>query len=1292
MPEREVPIAIAVDGEIVAEGTADIDRPDLAEVGEGARGFLIPLPKSLQSPGRHRVLVLAGAESVPLEAAPSFWLDAGSGDGWSDVVFEPEDRRSGGAIPTKVPAPPAEAQRRAVVAADWLFDAHESEPTRELSETQLDDLVAALASVAHTCSSLGIFYIPAIIPTKRQALGFAPEEERQSIVALIARLRDVGHVELVDLLPVLRDAARHGAPFHRTDADWNDRGAFFAARALLKEAHKRVPALTAPSLANLHLRTVGDYRGTLADVPKFEALGDELVAVELDVEAEDGVVVDAHALHALRMPVASHLLEIGSVHLRTYAHSDRVEDTRIAIVGDSVGLALVPWLAEQARRTTFFWTQTLPLAQLELEMPQVVFHVLREADLLSGSLVDGVTHTVARNGISAPPQPTASATSKDMRAGLATTAAGASTVLATGANGTAPPAGTEPFETPVRGLAVPITLFGTALRGLATSAWGNTKKTSIALKAHARTIALVFLLTILSWPFVHVEGTPGLDESWVVGLSLAVAHGLTFGKQVIFTYGPLGFTVVPAAITPGLFLAGEVLGGLIQLALVAVLLANLRRRMSLLAASVLTLLAASLVGSVEAEPFSAIAFGLVALTFVTPATRREQAFRRLAIGGGALAGFALLVKLNDGIATSAVIAIGMLGSDLRRRDLLRAGVSMLGTLVTLWLLLGQPLGALPAYLRGSYDVVTGYVEAMGIPPGPEFQWQLLLVVGSAVVLTIAAWRALATERRRRSAALAGGVLVIHYFVAREAFLRYSPGHVAFIAVLSAVALMIPWPRAQRATGLALTAMLAVAALAVLAEPVEKIVDPLGDVSRLASQVGEVLHPAKLIAEGRQNVKIANAIPPAMEQALRGHCVSAEPDEIAAVWAHPNWRWCPLPAFQSYVAYTPRLDRLNAAAYADASHGPDRVLRSVSQAIDGRRAGWESPAAMLSLLCHFIEIEHNGQWQTLARVPDRCGTPYTVETVHSSLGHTIAMPSLPTKAVLLAAIEGIQVAGWERLETLFMRARDRFVSVNDIQNETQFRVPPATAADGLILSVPINSDYPAPFNLRMDPHTMKVEVEDHSSGSIAVRFFAVPITPNSASAAWLAASMASQASSTGPPSGKAIGGFRADTHRLPWLYDGQKLLSPQQILSLPEADRELADTALLGVEGLPLEQPSTKALQTAVPAVVSSRSPAMHVDETSIAGASHGCTLLKPSTSGDVAVISVAPGQGLYLGMHATGQVSIYAHRYANSFSSKLLHLLQSAGAPAIVRFPADSSTRPWQVELVPTTPTAVCLV
>jgi hypothetical protein len=382
--DARVGVAVVVDGEIAAEGVADVPRPDLAtlELGDGAHGFMVALPERLQTPARHRILLLAGPEQVPIPAAPSFWHKPSLDGTWSDVVFEP-----GGTLSARVPDPPA-AERRALVAKGWLCDAGEMLAHGTVTEERLAQIAGALVAAADACAALGIGYVPALIPRKRDVLAGTPAGQREWVATLHTRLRDHDHVDLLDLLGVLRDAAGYGATYHRTDADWNDLGAFFVARALLKEAHKRVPALRPPPLAELRLRQVPGYLGTLADMPKVRLLAGELVPCESEVEAEHGVAIDPSSLRALRMPVERHLAQDCPVHLRVYEAPERDDHARLALVGDEAALALVPWLAERASRTTFLWTRGLPLHQLELELPPVVLHLVREVDLLGGSLAD----------------------------------------------------------------------------------------------------------------------------------------------------------------------------------------------------------------------------------------------------------------------------------------------------------------------------------------------------------------------------------------------------------------------------------------------------------------------------------------------------------------------------------------------------------------------------------------------------------------------------------------------------------------------------------------------------------------------------------------------------------------------------------------------------------------------------------------------------------------------------------------------------------------------------------------
>ena len=610
-------------------------------------------------------------------------------------------------------------------------------------------------------------------------------------------------------------------------------------------------------------------------------------------------------------------------------------------------------------------------------------------------------------------------------------------------------------------------------------------------------VVLIVALAVFTWP-VLASLTPaaGLDNSWQLGLSLALARGLVFGRQILFSYGPLGLVAEPRAVTGGTLLLALVGAAAIQLALVAVLLRSLRRWLSLPIAALITLLGLSIIASpaLGAPPLDEIAVGLVAIALTAPAAKARQATRTLALAGGVLAGLALLVKLNDGIGATAIVTVGLLGGVSRRRHLAIGALTVVLTTSLAWLALGEPLGALPDYFQTGISTVGGYVDAMGYNVlGPGGQWEVLVVILSALVLTAAAWSSLSDAPLRRRVALAGCVLLVHYFVAREMFVRYDGGHAAVLALLVAIPLLLPWRREQLAGGLAIAAGLAVASLAVLGGDglaVGSVFDPFGRESALVSDIKTMISPQPAIAVGRSEIAIADGVPPAIVDNLNGHCVNAEPVEVSAIFAHPAWRWCPVGVMQSYAAYTTQLDNLDAAGYANARSGPDRVLRQVNATIDGRNPTWESPAAMLSLLCHFKEISRGGQWQALARIPDRCGKPRLLGTVHSNGPGVLRVPPAPRGTVLVAQVKGLQIYKRERLETLFARAAERTVVIN---GAVTYRVVPDTLTDGLMLDVPAGADYLAPFAFNLAVSTIEAEI-NQVPVAFSVTLLAVPIKP------------------------------------------------------------------------------------------------------------------------------------------------------------------------------------------------------
>jgi hypothetical protein len=244
-----------------------------------------------------------------------------------------------------------------------------------------------------------------------------------------------------------------------------------------------------------------------------------------------------------------------------------------------------------------------------------------------------------------------------------------------------------------------------------------------------------------------------------------------------------------------------------------------------------------------------------------------------------------------------------------------------------------------------------------------------------------------------------------------------------------------------------------------------------------------------IAQGRSAVAASLAVPEPLLAAMRGRPTHAEPVDISAVWAS-GLPWHPLPVFQSYSAYTPSLDRRNAGEFA-AADGPQRVLRRVNAAIDGRNAAWESPAAMRALLCHFRHLAGgDGAWEVLGRVANRCGAAVPLVTVKAQLGQAVPIPTAAPGAAVYVIVDGLQVRGLERLRELAYRSVTRTAVLD---GQRPYRVLPETVQDGLLLRVPAAADSPGAF--AFDQHASSIEFQRGSGGhgQLTLRFMAMPIT-------------------------------------------------------------------------------------------------------------------------------------------------------------------------------------------------------
>lgn len=598
---------------------------------------------------------------------------------------------------------------------------------------------------------------------------------------------------------------------------------------------------------------------------------------------------------------------------------------------------------------------------------------------------------------------------------------------------------------------------------------------------------------ILTWNPVLVAPSTGLDASWILGLNLAAASGLDHGTQFVFTYGPLGFLEEPLVIDGLLATLSAIYLLALRAALAATLLYAARRSLPWPAAA----LAALAVTMIMPRGIVPLALVTVWCLVALQDPERNRAPRLLVIGGGALAGLELLVKLNVGITILLLVVIATLAlPGTRGRNLATLLASFAAAFAVLWLAAGQGLGNIDDYVRSSFQVVSGYSEAMQVDTSPaSWDWWAALLVGLASIGATA----LATRGwpwARRAAALAIVALLV-FALEKYGFVRHDGGHVgAYFAGLAAVWVGLQWRGIARLAPCVATALIVLAYAGVSNELDNGLFRP-----RLAiDQLRTLLVPgerAEAREAGRSAMQSAYAVDPRIIDRIGDAPVDARPWEIGLIWAY-DLDWRPLPLIQDYQAYTPELDRLDAEALASAD-GPEFLLRhqgygeSPLIGLDGRLTSFDSPQATLVMLCRFRPQLTTARYQLLSRGSDRCGEPRRLGTVTASYGEPVSVPAAGSGEAVFARIDGAGPTGVEQLRTLAYRAAIRHMTFD----AGRVLLPPRNATSGLVLSIPDRADFPAPFGVAPDARTIAIDSEGGfatSDGPLEIEFFAVPIRP------------------------------------------------------------------------------------------------------------------------------------------------------------------------------------------------------
>jgi hypothetical protein len=617
------------------------------------------------------------------------------------------------------------------------------------------------------------------------------------------------------------------------------------------------------------------------------------------------------------------------------------------------------------------------------------------------------------------------------------------------------------------------------------------------------TLLVAVAIVALAWPYT-LAAPIGIDESWQAALHHAGPSGLHFGEDIVFTYGPLGFLSIPSPFFGTSSVLAIVGTGAVYFAAAATLLVLARRILPGWAAIAVVFLTARMFQFLPPfEMLQALIFVWCVEAILSDRLRVRREW--LIAGAGIVAAIALMGKTNVGVFGSAMllVASAALGRPWWRGAAIFAGVATV-TALLIWVLTGQPLGALPAFVAGSVELVRGYSEAMVVDTHPTLRWVYVAFLIAIAILAWIGWQATRDRPRSQRVALLALGAILAFAEWKTAFTRNYTFYAMATAlvVLFALAGRLPTSMVGRQPIASLAfATILVALLATSRIDPGDVVDVRGSLRGGAATVAAMLpwRQPDAVERTRAELREGLALPDDVLAALADQPVHIDPWQTIAAFAYPEMRWSPLPVFQSYLAYTSALDELNAEQLRSAE-APTRILRERVDDADGtplavdRRFVWfESPSTTLEMLCRYDEIAAGDRWQVLARTARACGAAETVGTTSARAGEPVAVPldTRPDRFVVVR-VTGFPDGILDRLRALVFRAEEWYVELPD---RGRFRLVPGTADDGLLLAVPTSLSAHPRFAFGPAITSMTVSAGrygDSSDARLTFEFLSIPL--------------------------------------------------------------------------------------------------------------------------------------------------------------------------------------------------------
>jgi len=573
------------------------------------------------------------------------------------------------------------------------------------------------------------------------------------------------------------------------------------------------------------------------------------------------------------------------------------------------------------------------------------------------------------------------------------------------------------------------------------------------------------LVLVISIPWNMSMPTAKLDPSWQMAIHYAYAHGMQFGRDVVFTFGPLGFLWLPQYYPDHYYtmLAFWASLALIFLMVVYYLSASGNK----IQISVQCILGYTIL-TVGVFIKDAILFSYFALLliFVLDQRKKSSAVRAgLTVG---LISFAALIGLEKFtgliLAVATLILLDFHLMMMRRVPRYSIFFAVLFVLFAVSVGKQEPSSILP-YLQHSWIVASGYSQAMQISKSFAKLCVYLLVVSTFVVFS-----ALIECKEKRfdltSFTRWLGLLLVLFMSFKEGHVRQD-GHIerswatlVFVLAIYSTYFFRHFPQKAYQLVFCAIAMLAVVPTIYIRAHLTYLEVVDRDVMQRLRTAKEVLFHGKEYQDAAYAAaltQIKHSFPLQSVISL-DESVDIYPSRASVLIANQlNYR--PRPLLQSYQAYTGRLAALD-RDYLYSDKAPERLLFRVGS-IDGRYPGMDDGYSWPDILSLYDSGGKTSEYIILKRrVRPRTLSYEKLERKAFVLGENIKLPFVDgSDGYLQASIDLHLTVLGAIMKTLYKTPEMYMAITRKDGSRLKYRLIVDVLSKGMIIS-PIVNHLPA----------------------------------------------------------------------------------------------------------------------------------------------------------------------------------------------------------------------------------------